>query len=870
MALPGGYQGGAGLAYNGFEFIAAEFSAGFPFGYRDGNLSEFLTIDNLNTDGVDDFGVVRSGAGYNLHTGVVPFANGTDPATGTSAIRLTPSGPTPFEIVSIKLDTLLTGTGGTVTFTGLKADGVTTVTHTVTLDSVRSLQTFALPDSFNNLIQLDIEGPANFQFDDVDIKVPVIGTSGADLIVLGQGSWFVDGGGGNDDIFWPVGQFGGETSVTGGGGDDYIQIEGGSFNNNDFASGGAGIDELLLRGNHILGAAANMTDIETIHLVTGEATTIGTTSGLGPTTRSFTATGLQYDYTIIAIDGFLPAGEQRTISAASLRFNEELIFDGSAETNGQYILRGGAGRDILIGGALNDQLFGGVNNDTLVGGAGTDTLRGEADNDYLDGGAGADDLMGGAGDDTYVIDSAFDVISELAAEGTDTIVALFNYTLNAANFEVVQAGGNGAINITGDSLVNTIIGNNAANVLDGLADNDILFGRGGSDMLLGGTGNDNLNGESGNDTLNGGAGDDTLNGGADRDTASYAGATAVTVSLAAVGAQDTLGAGLDTLISIENLIGSNFNDTLTGSASRNVLDGGAGADTMAGGDGNEVYVVDNVGDTVVEAAGEGTDLVRSSVTFDLGANVENLTLTGTAAINGIGNDLANTLIGNSAANSLNGRAGADTMSGGSGNDTYIVDNVGDTAVETASAGIDLVRSSVTFTLGANVENLTLTGSGAINGSGNDLANTLVGNSSANTLNGGAGADTINGGGGNDLLIGGTGNDTLNGSTGADNFRFNTALSSSTNVDLISGFSVTDDTIQLDNDIFTAIGAIGTLSAGAFFVGAAAHDASDRIIYDSATGNIYYDADGNGAGAQVLFAQVAAGLSMTNADFQIIG
>lgn len=217
------------MAYNGFENLADSFSPGFPFGFRSGNLFDHVQIDNLNLDNADDFGVLRSADGYNLHAGVVPFVNGTHPTTGTSAIRLTPysiNSP-PFELVSIKLDTLQTGTGGTVTFTGLKSDGVTTVTYTVTLDTVSSLETISLPDSFTDLIRVDIVGPANFQFDDVDIKVSVIGTSGADLIVLGQGSWFVDGGGGQDDIRWPIDTFGGETSVNGGSGNDYIEIVGG-------------------------------------------------------------------------------------------------------------------------------------------------------------------------------------------------------------------------------------------------------------------------------------------------------------------------------------------------------------------------------------------------------------------------------------------------------------------------------------------------------------------------------------------------------------------------------------------------------------------------------------------------------------------
>ena len=179
---------------------------------------------------------------------------------------------------------------------------------------------------------------------------------------------------------------------------------------------------------------------------------------------------------------------------------------------------------------------------------------------------------------------------------------------------------------------------------------------------------------------------------------------------------------------------------------------------MIGGAGNDSYVVDNAGDIVTEVAAGGTDSVQASVTYTLGAEVENLTLTGTGAINGTGNALDNGLTGNTGANRLDGGLGADTMTGGGGNDTYVVDNAGDVVVEAASGGTDTVESSVTYTLGAEVENLTLTGTAAINGTGNALNNMLTGNAAANVLTGGAGNDTLNGGAGIDTLVGGAGND----------------------------------------------------------------------------------------------------------------
>ena len=220
-----------------------------------------------------------------------------------------------------------------------------------------------------------------------------------------------------------------------------------------------------------------------------------------------------------------------------------------------------------------------------------------------------------------------------------------------------------------------------------------------------------------------------------------------------------------------------------------MLDGGAGADAMNGGAGDDTYTVDNAGDVVTEWWNSGTDSVNASVSFALGANVENLTLTGAARIDGTGNDLANILTGNAADNVLNGGTGGDTMIGGAGDDTYHVDSAADVVTEWWSKGTDTVLSSATHSLGANVENLTLTGSANLSGTGNELANELTGNAGANLLDGGAGVDVITGGNGNDILIGGVGADRLSGGAGADTFRF-LAQGESTvaNHDVITDFS----------------------------------------------------------------------------------
>ena len=269
-----------------------------------------------------------------------------------------------------------------------------------------------------------------------------------------------------------------------------------------------------------------------------------------------------------------------------------------------------------------------------------------------------------------------------------------------------------------------------------------------------------ITGNTGDNTLDGGAGADSMSGGAGNDTYVVDNAGDTVTELA--------GEGTDTVqASVSYTLGANVeNLTLTGTrrhqrhrqrsptriignAGNNTLDGGAGADTMTGGAGNDTYVVDDAGDVVTEGASEGIDTVRTLGQLHAAANVENLTLTGNADINGTGNGFANTITGNSGDNTLDGGAGADTMTGGAGNDTYVVDNVGDVVDGSRGEGTDTVQSSVSYTLGANVENLTLTGALAINGTGNAVANVITGNSAANILIGLAGNDMLDGGAGDD-------------------------------------------------------------------------------------------------------------------------
>ncbi|HKD29625.1 MAG TPA: calcium-binding protein, partial [Xanthobacteraceae bacterium] len=243
--------------------------------------------------------------------------------------------------------------------------------------------------------------------------------------------------------------------------------------------------------------------------------------------------------------------------------------------------------------------------------------------------------------------------------------------------------------------------------------------------------------------------------------------TAAADTLTGTGEEDILNglAGNDTLL------GLGGNDTLNGGAGNDRLDGGTGIDTMIGGLGNDTYVVDNVRDLVIENPGEGIDTIETtlnSYSLALLPNVENLTFTGVGDFTGIGNDANNVITGGSGNDFLDGGLGADRLIGGLGNDTYVVDNVGDVVVELAGQGIDTVQASISsYTLTANVENLTYTGIGNFTGTGNALDNVITGGAGNDTLSGGAGNDTLLGGAGNDTLLGGIGSDTLDGGAGND-------------------------------------------------------------------------------------------------------
>lgn len=516
------------------------------------------------------------------------------------------------------------------------------------------------------------------------------------------------------------------------------------------------------------------------------------------------------------------------------------------------IIRGDGNPNILLGKGGFDQLDGGGGNDTIVGsgsllgGTGNDTLTAGSGNDVLDGGTGIDTMSGGLGNDTFFVDSLLDAMTDDG--GTDTII------LNLGGTYTMPSG----------SIENLI-----ANF--------------GSTLVIANSLNNQLSGGAGGQVFRGLGGNNRIDGGADVDAVDYSTAgQAVSVFLNHGTASNNGFGGADTLSNIEGVIGSDFNDTIFGDGGSNRLQGGNGADIlvglggddildggaggpgnsfneMIGGEGDDQYIQSAAGDTLYEAAGEGTDTVFTTLaSLSLRDNFENLTYGGSASFAGAGNDLANVIRGKLAADQLSGLGGddilygdagaANTLIGGAGNDVYVSEASGDSIVEAAGGGADMVITALSqFVLADNVEALVFTGNGAL-GLGNAANNSMVGSD---------GADRLYAGAGDDRVIGRSGADELQGGAGADQFGY---LGGETGLDRILDFQSGADQILLSSAFYKPTGTV------AFVNGSSATSANSTFLYDAATGIVSFDADGNGAGAAVQIAQLNPGTIVAAGDF----
>ncbi|HET9637818.1 MAG TPA: calcium-binding protein [Allosphingosinicella sp.] len=529
--------------------------------------------------------------------------------------------------------------------------------------------------------------------------------------------------------------------------------------------------------------------------------------------------------------------------------------------NGSATIFGSDSNNYIGTGTGTDWLDGEGGNDFLFSGAGDDHLEGGDGNDELDGWQGNDTMIGGTGDDVYNVDTASDVVTEYAGEGIDTVkVRKSSYTLPANVENADLRYYSGSISVTGNSAGN---------------------------VFIMGTGVQSIGGSTGNDT------------------ASYAYASAaVSVDLSN---QSYAGeAADDTLTSIENLTGSAYDDVLRTLGSVSVIDGGPGADTMEGRNGGDIYYVDNAGDVVIEAAGGGSDEVRirNLASYALTDYVEKLTNTTNFVFTGTGNGIANEMNGGTTGDTfyggagndilngndgddllygegdndvLNGGSGIDAMAGGDGSDTYIVDGAGDTVTEAAMEGTDQVLVSLSsYTMTAHVENMTFTGAGNFQGTGNNLNNELTGLAGDDTLNGAGGGDVLNGGlgddvlsggDGDDILLGGAGADILTGGGGGDGYRFAPGdTGAGSGADRIEDFACSYDKVDLrgiDADS-------GTAGDQAFsFIGTSAFTATAgqlRYAFDGTDTWLQADCDGDGvADFEIVF---TGSLTLVTGDFYL--
>ncbi len=695
-----------------------------------------------------------------------------------------------------------------------------------------------------------------------DGRFALTGGGGDDVLTAGWGSDSLDGGAGNDLLDGNRGA----DAMAGGAGDDVFKVD--NMGDTILETVGQGKDRVFASASYTLTAGAEVEMLTTasnfgsaaINL-TGNALVQGIYGNAGPNQLSGgggadSLAGFEGNDWYFITDG------------------REVVFESAGEGNDRiftsvdYRLRAGASVEVIT-----TNLHVGTAAIDITGNELANTIYGNDGDNRLDGDYGADTLVGRAGNDWFFVDNAGDVVQEDSGGGADRVFASVSYALTAgADVEMLTTDSNSgmaAINLTGNALGQGIYGNAGANQLTGGGGADSLVGFGGDDWYFIVDGRERVfeSVSGGNDRVFASV-SYTLTAGAEVEllaTAFPAGTAAINLTGNELANTIHGNAGANRLEGAagnDALIGNEGDDILDGGTGNDILDGGTGNDILRGGMGDDWHFVDSAGDMLIEAVGEGTlDRVfaRVSYTLTAGAEVELMTTdhnSGTAAINLTGNELANIIHGNDGDNKLDGGAGADTLVGRAGNDQFFVDNAGDYIFEAAGEGNDRLFASASYTLaaGAEVELMTTglhAGTAAINLTGNELANTIYGND------------------GNNILDGKGGSDSLVGLAGADTFAFTTALGAG-NVDQVFGFTNAVDRIALGNAIFGAgIGAPGAFNANAFYAGTAAHDADDRIIYNSATGQLFFDADGSGAGAAVQFATLSPGLALTAGDFAVI-
>lgn len=615
----------------------------------------------------------------------------------------------------------------------------------------------------------------------------LIGTAGDDVIDALGGNDIASGGAGNDTIDGGTGNdtlYGGDNNdaIDGGTGADALYGDDGDDTldggvGNDLIYGGLGTDTALY--------SVNSTGFVVYRDVAGyvlvkDTNGIALNGVLDPNGQGLDAVYddvEQITFNDITINNAtlaaLVAGGEGWGTAATLTGNAsnnllngtagiDTIYGGGGHDNlygfqandflygdaGNDALNGGDGDDFLDGGLDNDNLSGNDGNDTIIGGEGNDTIYGGLGNDDIDAGNGNDKVFEGDGNDIIDGGAGIDIITyEQASAGVtvDLSDTLAQNTGGAgtdtiSGFEQLT-GSDFNDTLTGDAADNTIRGRDGIDVIGGADGNDKLYGDAGTDTINGGNGNDtidggddddNIMGDAGDDTITGGNGNDTLDGGADVDTVSYSTASSsVTVDLGNAGAQNTVGAGTDTLSSFENLTGSNYNDTLTGDNNDNTIQGGAGDDVITGNGGSDLLYGSAGNDTIT--GGDG------GVVLDGGSGNDTL-------ISGAGEDV------------LQGGSGDDLIDGGAGIDTVYYQSAFGGGVT-----VDLSISGAQNTVNAGMDDIT----GIENVVGSYYNDTITGDGSDNYLYGWNGNDTINGAGGDDGIEGADGDDTLSGGAGSD-------------------------------------------------------------------------------------------------------